>query len=271
MLTRYRNWLLLLLALLIPGPLAVAALSGHVVIGTNWRTASRESAGLAPDPTQVQEAVLQLYAARAFSWRGPFAVHTWLASKPQGAQRYRVYQVVGWRQWRGLPVVVRDEDLPDRHWFGATPTLLQEWRGPVAAAAIAQLDPLVEHYPHQHTYTLFPGPNSNTFIAYLLRALPALRADLPVTAIGKDYPATGSILMPAISGTGYQISVLGLASITLARREGIEISLFGAGFGIGLEPFTLKWPGIGNYAPGDALTPRRPPPSDQQSPAASLQ
>ncbi|MCZ6585936.1 MAG: DUF3750 domain-containing protein, partial [Gammaproteobacteria bacterium] len=35
-----------------------------------WRTASRASVGLAPDPATTPEAVVQVYAARAVSWRG---------------------------------------------------------------------------------------------------------------------------------------------------------------------------------------------------------
>ena len=48
----------------------------------DWRTASHRSAGLAPDPASHRDAVVQVYAARTFGWRGAFAVHTWLAAKP---------------------------------------------------------------------------------------------------------------------------------------------------------------------------------------------
>ena len=36
----------------------------------DWRTASREPVGLAPDPERTPEAVVQVYAERAWSWRG---------------------------------------------------------------------------------------------------------------------------------------------------------------------------------------------------------
>ena len=42
----------------------------------NWRTASREPAGIAVDPLKQKNAVIEVYAADAFSWRGWFAVHT---------------------------------------------------------------------------------------------------------------------------------------------------------------------------------------------------
>ena len=72
---------------------------------SDWRTASREPAGIAPSPELVQDAVIEVYAADAFSWRGWFAVHTWLAFKEQGAKEYQVYEVVGWRVRSGLPAL----------------------------------------------------------------------------------------------------------------------------------------------------------------------
>ena len=67
----------------------------------NWRTASREPAGIAPSPETEKEAVIEFYAADAFSWRGWFAVHTWVAVKAKNAAEYTVYEVVGWRVGNG--------------------------------------------------------------------------------------------------------------------------------------------------------------------------
>ena len=39
----------------------------------DWRTASREPAGIAPDPVVTDEAVLHVYGAPAWGWRGWFA------------------------------------------------------------------------------------------------------------------------------------------------------------------------------------------------------
>ena len=92
---------------------------GNVKLGQDWRTADRGSTGIAPNPLATEEAVVQAYAARAFNWRGIFAVHTWIAVKPRGAGSYTVYQVLGWRAYRNQPVVTRYNDLPDRSWYGA--------------------------------------------------------------------------------------------------------------------------------------------------------
>ena len=153
----------------------------------DWRTASREPAGIAPDPVRTDEAVLQVYAASAWGWRGWFAVHTWIAAKRSGAENYTVYEVVGWRQHRGQPVVRIAEDAPDRYWYGEKPRLLVSHRGPEADALIEQVDRAARAYPWPETYKAFPGPNSNTFTAWIAREVPALELDLPFSAIGSGY------------------------------------------------------------------------------------
>ena len=47
----------------------------------DWRNASRESARLVPLAKNDREARVQIYSAKAYSWRGKFSVHTWLATK----------------------------------------------------------------------------------------------------------------------------------------------------------------------------------------------
>ena len=153
----------------------------------DWRTASRESAGIAPNPVSTKDAVLQVYGAPAWGWRGWFAIHTWIAAKPANAEAYTVYEVIGWRQRRGLPVVRIEKDLPDRYWFGERPRLLKDVRGAAADKLIEDVDMAARTYPWPDTYTAFPGPNSNTFIAWIVRKVPDLGLDLPFSAIGSGY------------------------------------------------------------------------------------
>jgi len=130
-----RRVLILFLLLTFGGPLWLVA-SGSVDLAGNWRTASREPMGLAPTPNAHPEALVHVYAARAFKWRGAFAVHTWISAKPANASTWTVYQVVGWRKWRGLPVVARDNDAPDRQWYGEEPELIGKLTGEAAQRAI---------------------------------------------------------------------------------------------------------------------------------------
>jgi len=155
--------------------------------GSDWRTASRESAGMAPDPLTTREAVLQVYGAPTWGWRGMFAIHTWIAAKRSGESSYTVYEVIGWRQHRGLPVVRIEKDLPDRYWFGERPRLLKEHRGEGVDRLIASVDTAARTYPWPDSYDAFPGPNSNTFTAWVARQVPALDLKLPFSAIGSGY------------------------------------------------------------------------------------
>ena len=154
---------------------------------TDWRTASREPAGIAPNPLVTKEAVLQVYGATTWGWRGWFAIHTWIAAKRTGEPSYTVYEVVGWRQRRGLPVVRIEQDVPDRFWFGEKPRLLKEHRGEGVDELIKAVDRAAHTYPWQDTYKAFPGPNSNTFTAWVARQVPALDLRFPFTAIGSGY------------------------------------------------------------------------------------
>lgn len=153
----------------------------------DWRTASREPAGIAPDPASTHEAVIQVYAAPTWGWRGWFAVHTWIATKEAGEESYTVYEVVGWRQKRGLPVVRIERDTPDRYWFGERPELLADLRGSDAEKLIFRIDDAARDYPWTETYKAFPGPNSNTFTAWVLERVPELEVELPFSAIGSGY------------------------------------------------------------------------------------
>lgn len=174
--------------------LAVSLLLLLVAIGAgcagssgSWRTASRESAGIAPDPAATPEAVLHVYGASTYGWRGYFAIHTWVAAKHAGDTSYTVYEVIGFRQRRGLPLVRIEQDIPDRRWYGNAPRLLKAHQGDGVDALIDQVDAAARTYPWADTYTAFPGPNSNTFIAWIGQQVPALGLELPFSAIGSGY------------------------------------------------------------------------------------
>lgn len=220
-------------------------LSGQAPLGRDFRTADRSSAGIAPPAETTPEAVVQVYAARALNWRGVFGVHTWIATKPENAKEYTVHQVIGWRLLRNLPALVSAPGIADGKWFGNQPELLADLRGEAATRAIAKIDDAIAIYPYLTEYKLWPGPNSNTFTAFVARQVPELRLELPVTAIGKDFPINGSIIDRTPSGTGYQASVYGLFGLLLARDEGIELNLLGLSLGVDFARPALKLPFIG--------------------------
>lgn len=220
-------------------------LSGTVTLGTDFRTANRSSAGIAPDPKETPEAVVQVYAARALNWRGIFSVHTWIATKPANAPHFTVHQVIGWRLYRNLPAMFSEPGVPDRYWFGNHPEIIAELRGLEAEEAIAKITKAIEIYPYADEYRLWPGPNSNTFTAFIAKSVPELKLELPVTAMGKDFPVNGALIDHTPSGTGYQLSIYGLLGVLLARQEGVELNLLGLSFGVDFGRPALKLPFIG--------------------------
>ena len=196
---------------------------------------------LAHDPEVVKEAVVQVWGARTRGAKGIFGVHTWIAVKPQDAQEYTVYEVVGWRlRYSDTAVVIRNR-APDQ-WFGAEGELYAEKRGPGVEGLIERIDKAAREYPHANTYSLWPGPNSNTFTAYIARAVPELGADLPATAIGKDYIG-GSFISTAPSGAGFQLSLRGLLGFSASGVDGVEINILGLNFGV--APSGVKLPMVG--------------------------
>lgn len=168
--------------------MVLATLLMSACSNSDWRTASREPAGIAPNPTQEKSAVIEIYAANAFSWRGWFAVHTWIATKAENASEYTVYEVVGWRIKQGLPALSEYKTTtPDRYWYGAEPHTILSLKGDQAAKLIPQITEAVSHYPWSNEYTLFPGPNSNTFPAWVGLQVRELGLEMPFRAIGSGY------------------------------------------------------------------------------------
>jgi len=223
--------------------LAVAA-AAYARMGNDWRTASQEPVGLAPDAAVTSEAVVQVYAARTVGVRGLFGVHTWVAVKPANAPAYTVYEVIGWKlRWDDTAVSVRERD-PDARWFGNAPELLAQARGVQAQALLPKIEAAVRSYPYADEYRAWPGPNSNTFTAWIARQVPELRVDLPPTAVGKDY-LTGGLFSSAPSGSGVQLSLVGLLGITASSVEGLELNVLGMTFGIDPWPPALKLPIVG--------------------------
>jgi len=243
--------MLLLFSLIFIGLPLYTVLSGQAPLGRDFRTADRSSAGIAPRAENTPEAVVQVYHARALNWRGIFGVHTWIATKPENADEYLVHQVIGWRLYRGLPAVVSVPGMPDARWFGNEPTLVAELRGQEAAQAIPKILEAVASYPYANEYKLWPGPNSNTFMAYIGRQVSELHMDLPANAIGKDYPINGSLLDRTPSGTGYQVSMLGVLGVAMGREEGFELNLLGLNFGVDFFKPALRLPFIGRLGVGE--------------------
>ena len=230
--------------------LADASLPGSAVESRSWRTAPRHSAGIAPDPVELADtAIVQVYSAATFGWRGLFAEHPWIIFKRSGDTAFTRYDVVG---WRGNDVVQRNYALPDGLWFGAQPKVLVDHRGDGVDTMIDQIETAIKSYPYADTYRSYPGPNSNTFLAHIGREVPALRLDLPANAIGKDYRPISHPLGLSSSGSGLQVSLLGLLGLSIGLEEGVEMNILGLNFGLDFNSPGLRLPFVGRLGFDDA-------------------
>jgi hypothetical protein len=227
-------------------------LLASAIAAQDWRSLSREPVGLAPDPALTPEAVIQVYGARTLGWKGAFGVHTWVGVKPTNAKQWTVYEVIGWRLRYQDTALVISHRAPDGRWFGSEPELYADKRGAGVDALIARIDKAAHEYPYAAQYGLWPGPNSNTFTAWLTRAVPELGVDLPATAIGKDFLGDRIVAAPP-SGHGFQLSLAGLLGVTASDVEGIELNVLGLTVGLGQSG--LKLPLIGRIGPARSLIP----------------
>ncbi|MBM3616929.1 MAG: DUF3750 domain-containing protein [Alphaproteobacteria bacterium] len=217
----------------------------------DWRTADRSSAGLAPSPQIERDAIVHVYSARAFDWRGYFAVHSWIATKEKDAEFYTTYHVMGFNLRRNLSVVDVKQDVPDRAWYGAKPSLVAELKGARAEAAIPKIAAAAKSYPYPMSYRVWPGPNSNTFISHILRNTPEIGVELPSNAIGKDWINHGKVFARSESGTGVQLSLFGVLGCTVGLGEGVEVNVLGLNFGVDVLRPAFKLPFVGRVGMRD--------------------
>lgn len=248
-----RTVLIVCLVLAAQAGLAQDRAQVSAVPGRSWATAPRHSAGIAPDPAQLIDlAIVQVYAAPTYGWRGFFAVHPWIIYKRKGETAYTRYDVVG---WRAPQVVQRNYALPDGLWYGSTPELLVDHRGEGVESMIDDIEAAIASYPYVDQYRSYPGPNSNTFLAHIGRQVPALKLDLPANAIGKDYRPLESSVGVSSSGSGLQITLLGLLGVSVGVQEGLEFNVLGLSFGIDLNAPALRLPFWGRLGFKDSVTP----------------
>ncbi len=247
---------ILILALLIAVPVALSGIG--FLLGdrqNNWRTADRSSAGLLPDPSNHSDALIRIYAARTVRWRSIFAVHSWIVVKERGAARYTRYDYTAW----GEPIRV-DGFAPDGRWFGAVPETVVSVNGETAERLIPKIRSVVEKYRFSSygDYRPWPGPNSNTFVQAALDAVPELKAVLPPTAVGKDYPYRGEWIGFTPSGTGVFATLGGYIGLTIGWVEGVELNVFGGVLGFDLRKPALKFPGLGRIGVAAGASRARP-------------
>ena len=236
-----RRILILLLAVFLVPILVRAAF--YAVDGgpRSWREADWSSTGSLPPAASHPEARVLILSGQTGGWKGVFSVHSWIVVKPANAPEWRRYDVVGW----GSPVRVNGW-APDGRWFGNRPTVIADIKGRGAEALIPKIEAAIrnDRYNHAGDYRLWPGPNSNTFVASVLREVPEIGVALPPNAIGRDFrprPYVG----PSDSRTGVEANLWGALGVKFGWVEGVELNVLGLVAGLDVRHPAVKLPGFG--------------------------
>jgi hypothetical protein len=239
--SRRKRIMLLIFALFLVPLLARAALYAVGSAPRSWRDADWSSTRLLPPARDDKPARVIVFTGTTGAWKGIFAVHSWIVVKPADADDWTRYDVVGW----GNPVRVNGWP-PDGRWYGNKPVALADVSGPDAEKLIPKIEAAVEAYRFAQAgdYRLWPGPNSNSFTAAILRAVPELGVSLPPNAIGRDYRDRFYAGLTD-SRTGVELNLRGLAALKVGWVEGIEVDLLGLVAGVDLRHPGVKLPGYG--------------------------
>jgi hypothetical protein len=197
------------------------------------RDDSRVAASTAAD----EACVVQLRYATLPSLLRRVAVHPWfvvLEPATGEARRWEVWQVrdAGGTSWGH---VHRDLMHPDRPVGGGPCVVAAEWRGDQARAVWEALCRAPE-YPLRERYRFWPGPNSNTFAAWVLEQA-GVELPLDPRSVGRHY------LRPwraAVTSSRVCLNTP-LAGVE-ARAGGLELHLLGLTLGFRRGPAAVLTP-----------------------------
>jgi len=242
----FKKFILLVLLLFITPALASQAIwqwqGNHA---KSWNTANWSSAGILPPKTDTKEAIIYVMSARTGRWKGGFAVHSWIVTKARGEAQYNRYDVVGW----GQPVR-KNGYAADANWYSNAPQILVTIRGKLAERIIPKIETAIVNYPHSNRgdYVIWPGPNSNTFVAHVLNEVPELGVVLPANAVGRDFLGKNRYIQVDPDGYNFQASLGGFAGFAIGKRHGIELNFMGLVTGIDVLNPAIKLPGFGRIS-----------------------
>jgi Protein of unknown function (DUF3750) len=204
-----------------------------------FREADWSSTGMLPRASADSEPRLLVFAGRTGRRLGIFSVHCWIVFKREGDTSWSRYDVLG-----SGPVRL-NAWAPDSHWNGGAPRVIIDVRGERAAVLIPKVKDAIESYAYgdYDDYRVWPGPNSNTFVATVLRAVPELAIALPANAVGKDFRS--------YPYAGLTDSRTGLLGVKVGWIEGVELNFLGLVAGLDIRHPGLKLPGFGRLGVPD--------------------
>lgn len=208
----------------------------------SWRDADWTSAGILPAAGQTPQATIHIFSAATGGMKGAVSSHAWIVTKQANASSYNRYDKVGW----GTPVR-KNAYAPDARWYSNTPRIVVSLRGETAERLIPKIEKAIAAYPYSKPggYRIWPGPNSNTFVAHVLRSVPELGVVLPPDAVGRDYLPEGRLFALDPDGMDAHATLYGLLGVSAGLRSGLELHVMGLVAGVDIMRPAIKIPAIG--------------------------
>lgn len=220
----------------------------------SWADADWSSAGALPPAGREPNARVVVFTGTTGGWKGVFAVHSWVVMKRAGDKNWTRHDVVGW----GQPLRTNGW-AADGRWYGNAPVAIADVSGAEAERVIPKIEKAVRDYRYRNVgdYRVWPGPNSNSFTAALLRAAPELGVALPPNAVGRDF-RDGFYIGQTDSRTGYEINAWGFLSVKAGWVEGFEVNVLGLVAGFDIRNPGIKLPGFGSIGFASKPVPAAP-------------
>ena len=232
---------LLLVLFLLPAGLSLAWWSVKER-PSSWRTANWQSSKILPSPQEREAAAVYIMVARTGGMKGALSLHSWIVTKQEGAADYNRYDKVGW----GEPVR-QNAFAADALWYSNQPQIIFEAHGDAASGLIQKIETAIQSYPHANrgNYRIWPGPNSNSFVAHVLNSVPELGVTLPSNAVGRDYLSGNRLYQIDPDWRNLIVTWEGLAGFAIGVRNGFEIHFMGLVAGVDILNPAIKLPGFG--------------------------
>lgn len=176
------------------------------------------------------------------AWYKGLAHHAWIDIHKAGDPKWLRIECGGRLFGVMFSELEPDEARLDQRFDRHTVHLLGWLEGEAAqraALAIEQRARELDAY-YGENYRVWPGPNSNTFVAEVARAAPDLGFVFDSNCLGKDYPGWIDVGLTA-SKTGVRLDTVPIGA-AVGLREGVEVHILGLTAGISLDPPGISLP-----------------------------
>ncbi|WP_088241477.1 DUF3750 domain-containing protein [Calothrix rhizosoleniae] len=181
---------------------------------------------------------VQLRAAKLPSIVGYIAVHYWfVVIKENQQERWEVWQNRGRcpESWGHL----HKNLMPWDSGVGNGGSWLEkEWQGEMAGLLAEIIENSPTKYGYKYVYRYYPGPNSNTYVQWILNEGKANYL-LSALGVGKDY--TKRIGIQKYDQV-IHFSLFFLGGFKFIHRKEFELHILGLTIGVKTQPFILKLP-----------------------------